>query len=99
MLGDGPASSISFQPMVEESEASTRKRKPRKAKDPNRPLGYVSAFNKFVQEFRPVFLARYPSASKSSNNDINKVMGKAWKLLPNSQVVAYEAKSDKDKKR
>lgn len=46
------------QPIVHETARPSRRHK----RDPNRPRGYVSAFNFFVQDKRPAYVQNHPEA-------------------------------------
>ncbi|CAM9373126.1 unnamed protein product, partial [Discosporangium mesarthrocarpum] len=82
--------------------ASSRTSK-RQKRDPNRPRGYISAFNFFVQDKRPVYIKLHPEVqvghSLGHNNAINKTLGKLWKLTTSEERRYYEDLATKDKLR
>eukprot|EP00904_Undaria_pinnatifida_P011896 jgi/Undpi1/7837/HiC_scaffold_23.g10310.m2 len=74
----------------------------RHKKDPNRPRGYISAFNFFVKDKRPTYVQNRPNAQGHSlehNNEINKILGKVWKMATEHEKKTYEEKATADKVR
>ncbi len=77
-----------------------------KRRDPQKPRGYISAFNFFLQDQRSrayneneeEIEAAGPKPS-DRNNAINKILGKMWKELSPSERATYDEMATSDKRR
>ena len=58
-----------------------KRRTPKKKRDPNKPQGYISAFNFWVRDVRPKMLALYPQLKSVQNNAVNRILGDTWVSL------------------
>jgi HMG (high mobility group) box len=95
---------LSFQ--LEKVPKGSRRAAPKlKKKDPNRPRGYISAFNYFAKEHRPRVAISVTASSTlfttsaARNNAINKEVGREWHSMSAPQRAQYEALAVKDKTR
>lgn len=72
---------------------------PPQKKDPKRPHGYISGFNFFAREHRPVLLEEQPELKfqPASTNLVNKLLGNLWKNMTKDQRAIYEQKAVIDK--
>ncbi|CAM9233608.1 unnamed protein product [Laminaria digitata] len=98
-LGHGRSRPSKPQARVAYESATAPKRH---KKDPNRPRGYISAFNFFVKDKRPTYVQSRPNAQGHSlehNNEINKMLGKVWKTATEDEKKTYEEKATADKVR
>ena len=66
--------------------------------EPQKPKGYMAAFNIFVKAVRSQVILE-PGVSNKSNNDINKLLGQRWGGLSTEEKNKYEIKSLVDKDR
>ncbi|CAM9287343.1 unnamed protein product [Ascophyllum nodosum] len=92
------AKHTSSELMIDKSNATTKRHK----RDPNHPRGYISAFNFFVKDRRPSYVQNGQNAQGRSlqhNNEINKILGRAWKNATEEEKRIYEEKSTIDKRR
>ena len=70
-----------------------------KKRDPNRPHGYISGFNFFARDHRPILLEEQPGLKfqPGSTNLVNKRLGQIWKHMTKEQRGVYEQKAVLDK--
>ena len=70
-----------------------------KKRDPNRPHGYISGFNFFARDHRPILLEEQPGLKfqPGSTNLVNKRLGQIWKHMTKEQRGVYEQKAVFDK--
>ncbi|CAN0002101.1 unnamed protein product [Ectocarpus fasciculatus] len=92
-LTSGHTRSSEARRMVPKKTSPPRRRR----KDPNRPRGYVSAFNFFVKDKRSAYVRDAQGFSPGNNNEVNKKLGQAWKELTTEEKNCYQARSDVDK--
>eukprot|EP00633_Aureoumbra_lagunensis_P000885 CAMPEP_0197288952 /NCGR_PEP_ID=MMETSP0890-20130614/6167_1 /TAXON_ID=44058 ORGANISM="Aureoumbra lagunensis, Strain CCMP1510" /NCGR_SAMPLE_ID=MMETSP0890 /ASSEMBLY_ACC=CAM_ASM_000533 /LENGTH=337 /DNA_ID=CAMNT_0042760057 /DNA_START=364 /DNA_END=1377 /DNA_ORIENTATION=+ len=72
----------------------------RRRKDPNKPRGYISAFNYFAKSFRNGLGDQNPGLdirSPEQNNRLNRITGRRWKLLLSSEREYYDIAAVRDK--
>jgi HMG (high mobility group) box len=104
ITSDVNKASLSFE--VHKVPKGSRRAAPKqKKKDPNRPRGYISAFNYFAKEHRPRVAVAVTASSNSfttsaaRNNAINKEVGREWHSMLAPQRAQYEVLALKDKTR
>ncbi|KAJ3208112.1 Non-histone chromosomal protein 6 [Clydaea vesicula] len=73
-----------------------KKRVVKRKKDPNAPKKNLSAFMFFSQSQRPIIKAEKPDAGFG---ELGKLLGEAWRNLPEEEKAVYQEKADKDKVR
>ncbi|CAH9089845.1 unnamed protein product [Cuscuta europaea] len=72
------------------------KKKPKAAKDPNKPKRPPTAFFVFMEEFRKTFKENNPG--NKSVSVVGKAGGVEWKNMSEKDKAPYKAKADKRKR-